>query len=56
MNKFVVFYKEEGVIAIGTERAYGMDVRYFMEGIEYSATCEPEEYIVMHELNDESSY
>ncbi len=53
MNKYAVFFKEEGVIAIGTETAYGMDIRYFMEGIEFFGSCEEGEYIVLGELDED---
>lgn len=48
MNRYLVFLKEHGVYAIGEERAYGCDVHYFLDGMEFSAlACEPDEYVVI---------
>lgn len=47
MDNFLVYLKEHGVLAVGEEKPYGLDVRYFLDGIEFETTCEPDEYVVL---------
>lgn len=46
-EQFVVIALELGVLGIGVERAYGMDVICLAEGIEFSLTLEHDEYQVV---------
>lgn len=47
-NKYVILHLELGVLAIGTERSYGMDAKFFAEGIEFASTAlETDEYVVL---------
>lgn len=48
----ILYCLEEGVLSLGKEAPYGMDVLLFIDGIEMIRCCEPDEYQIVHVIDE----
>ena len=56
--KYLLMHHEKGVLGIGTRRAYGFDIVYFMDGVEFGESLDnDDEYQVIGEvITDDYDY
>lgn len=52
MDKFIVLLNDHGVYGIAEERSYGITCTYYLDGIAYLMTFEPDEYEFVAYLSD----